>query len=158
MDKRTIDDAKKKIEKYIAEYNGMIKLWQGVKRERKKDGGDFALLTKSFPAARIVREVYGTTKVKVFGYTAGFGTSWIEDTAYIYGDDVNADAIEKAIAERIELLRGYVEKYEKGLSAIDAACYALSAHVDAINAILTAARETETHFLLRDIVKNNLKF
>lgn len=157
MDKRTIDDAKKKIEKYIAEYNGMIKLWQGVKRERKKDGGDFALLTKSFPAARIVREVYGTTKVNVHGFTAGFGT-WVEDTAYIYGDDVNADAIEKAIAERIELLRGYVEKYEKGLSAIDAACYALSAHVDAINAILTAARETETQFILRDIVKNNLKF
>lgn len=157
MYKRTIDNAKFTVEKYIAEYKGMIKLWQGVKRERKKDGGDFALLTKSFPAARIVREVYGTTKVKVSGYTAGFGT-WIEDTAHIYGDDVNADAIEKAIAERIELLRGYVEKYEKGLSAIDAECDALSAHVDAINAILTAARETETHFILRDIVKNNLQF
>ena len=77
-----IESAQKELRKEINRAAAFMQAWQNVKRVSKKDGGDFAIISKNFEGCKFCEKGYGLRSVKekdICVFTSAEGCGYIDD-------------------------------------------------------------------------------
>lgn len=157
-----------KMERYKKEYEAKITAWEGVERLTKKDGSDFAILSKNYSGASVTPVSYSIREdlnLSVSGYYNGI---YISDDIELYpcvknykkpvSEDriirrsflepyfkMNIEESFEAIQERIELYRGYIEELEKNIADAEKVFIDFTSAIDgALSELKTAAGNNST--------------
>lgn len=132
-DYATRDDVKKELQNRIAHTENVLAAWKAVKRERKKDGGDFANVNKNFSGCDLFCD-FSSYKLRArIPYTREYGS---EDIIYLQDDErknPTPDGIEAAIAN-------YITKQEENLTNERAALAEFDAIADRIEPAILELR------------------
>ena len=83
------EDAKKRMQRSVNFYQIRIEAWENVERVTKKDGSDFAILSKNFKNCEFLTE-YGSNKIRVHFHTNENG--YEHDDIYLDGDGYGRQA------------------------------------------------------------------
>ena len=154
-----IEDAKKKIERRIAYYQERIDAWKKVERIRKKDGGDFAILSKNFTNCKI-EESYSFKELKVYykSNLEGYTNDWINISGNQYQEEADTpEKIEKRIAETIERYEGYKTRSEKALATIESTLKAIEPELEKLKSVIKEGEtETDTQYIIGAYIKSYL--
>ena len=155
-----VEDIKNRINEGIDFYTARINAWESVERVHKKDGGDFANLSRNFTGVRFVREysetyLYVYFRTKSEGYTYDFIT--LGDSPYSKRPALDtADAIEKAISE---LIAKYKDLLARDVKQAEIAEEVATTFIDAVNSALATVKEkagdnTTLYYACRDYMKS----
>lgn len=80
MEVKTLEGIKSEFQKRIAEHEALASAWEKVERLRKKDGTDFAVLSKNFSNCTVAQDcirLVPNSKIKVSAPTEQVG--WVRD-------------------------------------------------------------------------------
>lgn len=142
------EDIKKRLEGYLEDYKLQLSLWEKVELVKKKDGSNFAYLTKSFNNATYGNADWSTNnlvypKITVYGRSDKTGYRNYDLDCYLYLDDMkkagdsrytgqaltngcvravyhlNADEIYQMIQDYIVHLKRTIARYEDQLKALE---------------------------------------
>lgn len=156
----TIEDAKKALEKRLSYYTARVEAWEKVERVRKKDGGDFATLSKNFTNCKFITK-YGTDEIDVYFYSPfeGHNWDWLTISGNAYGTEPadTADKIAERIAERIALYNGYIETTKQGLETIGEQLEAIAPELEALKKAIKEAEKTDCKFVMQGYIKEYLR-
>ena len=155
-----VEDIKNRINEGIDFYTARINAWESVERAHKKNGGDFADLSRNFTGAKFVREysetyLYVYFRTKSEGYTYDFIT--LGDSPYSKRPALDtADAIEKAITE---LITKYKERLACDIRQAEIAEEVATPFINAVNSALATVKEkagddTTLYYACRDYMKS----
>lgn len=163
MEKRiyTKQDATEKMKNSVNYYAVRIAAWKNVQRVTKKDGGNFAVLSKNFVNAQFLTE-YHINKIQVHfmdengrycsDYISLDGNAYTKEPAATTPELVQ-DRINKIINNYIE----WMEKDQKGLDQIENQIDQITPELEKIKNIIDKAKEeTNTHYTLQNYIKNYL--
>lgn len=132
--KQIRDTAVEEIKNRIIFYRTTIELWAKVTRVRKKDGGDFSSLARSFPAADVNPEG-GIISVRS-SIPHGYSVEYIEDKITLGPQIAGADEIEPLIADRISEYKARLASYEAALKNIDSLLDSVASALQALSAAI----------------------
>lgn len=79
MDLKPLEDWQKELKRRADEARDRAEIWQRVKRNYKKDGKPFAILSKNFDGVKVIEE-YGALKLEIYGRTEK--NIFVSDTLY----------------------------------------------------------------------------
>ena len=132
-DYATRDDVKKELQNRITHTENVLAAWKAVRRERKKDGGNFQNINKNFSGCNVFCE-YSSHKIKTrIPYTRDYGS---EDIIYLQDAERTTptpDGIAAAIAK-------YIAKQEENLTNERAALAKFDAIADRIEPAILELR------------------
>lgn len=144
MKYNTIDNIRTDYLNTIDRYECMLKAWEKVTFNYKKDGGHFASLQKNFNHASVYTASYATDpnekRIAVYFHTnrTGYDSDelWIAESAGNFQYRVfTVDEIIAAIERRKKQIAGYIEEYRYALDNIHELRHlaeVIQSHVDAI--------------------------
>lgn len=138
------EDIQKRLSSYLEDNSLQLELWEKVQLLKKKDGSNFAIMSKSFNNATFTGG-NGMThpKITVYGYSVHGGYRSYDLDCYLYLDDMkknndprytgqpltynclratyclNADEIFQRIQDHIVSLKARIKCYEDQLAALD---------------------------------------
>ena len=161
--RKDLNDIKKEFEKCIEKHEAQRDAWKNVKRVTKKDGGDFATLSKNFENAKIESTGYSLREEKrIKVYTRTKKGDYVDDyftiSPLVKNVDfevapervikqsmlcdyfhMNPDEIEKEIEKRVALHEEIIKDYESNIERLEKYY------------ILIMARMSEIHEILKEI-------
>lgn len=115
MDLKPLEDWQKELKRRADEARNRAEIWQRVKRNYKKDGKPFAILSKNFDGVKVIEE-YGALKLEIYGRTEK--NIFVSDT--LYNSErfplKNIDDIIPSIKKYIEYLTESAKEYENILN------------------------------------------
>lgn len=171
MDKiRRFEDVTAKISNSISYHEALLIAWQDVKRVSKKNGENFAILSKNFEGCEIKTPYYSSSfsDKKVFVYTRN-GSEYIDDyfdavklevvdgrKMYV---ELTADEIADHIADRIRTHSDYIAGLKRQLETANTYFTAVKEHTEALKNILKDERgengvNSSLYFALVDYIEN----
>ena len=154
-----VDDAKERLTRRLDYYTARIEAWEKVARVSKKDGGDFAIISKNFTNCTFKTE-YSSNYVVVHFKSKfeGYTSDEINISGNAYGVEAcdTADKIEKRIADKIEIYKGYIKATQKGLETIGEQMEAIKPELDALKQAIAKANETDCKYILGSYIKEYL--
>lgn len=156
----TIEDAKQRLEKRLSYYTARVEAWEKVERVSKKDGGDFAIISKNFANCTFKTEYSSNYIVVNFkSKFEGYASDEVNISGNAYGVEAcdTADKIEKKIAETIEKYKGYVKTTEKGLETIAEQLEAIAPELEALKKAIKEAEKTDCNFVMQSYIKEYLR-
>ena len=155
-----LQDAKNKLQNSVDYYAVRIAAWQSVKRLTKKDGGNFAILSKNFDGARFV-SCYGSPYLRVsFKDERGaynYDDICLNENVYLHfpaADD--PDKVAARIDYTISKYQENREKALKGLETIDGQIKSITPLLDSLKTAIKAAEAVGNNYILRDYIKTYL--
>jgi prefoldin subunit 5 len=156
---RNVEDARERLTKRLDYYTSRLEAWEKVARVCKKDGKDFAILSKNFENCTFKTE-YNSNYVVVYLHTnsEGYTRDEINISGNAYGVEAcdTADKIEKRIAERIALYKGYINSTKKGLETIGEQMEAIAPELETLKNAIAKAQETDCNYILGSYIKEYL--
>lgn len=154
------EDAKKRMQRSVNFYQIRIEAWENVERVTKKDGSDFAILSKNFKNCEFLTE-YGSNKIRVHFHTNENG--YEHDDIYLDGDGygrqaaTTPEAVQDRITKILENYKTWLAKDQKGLETIEQQIDDITPELETLKTFLKAAEnETNTHYTLKSYIKNFL--
>jgi hypothetical protein len=157
-DIRTHEDARARMQDGIDYYNERITAWGQVHRLRKKDGGDFAVLSKNFDNCRFYHE-YGCNKLSVTFKSKkhGYETDYIYLDSGYYGDRADTpDKIEEVIATTIARYTEWRDVDARGLAKIDEVLTGIDEKLAELRRTIEDGRKDGIHYAVQYYIKNKL--
>ena len=156
--KKIRDTASEKIKNRIIFYRATIELWAKVTRERKKDGGDFSSLARSFPAAEVDTDAgYIAVRTSV---PHGYSVEYISDKIDIRRSDgqriAPAEETEKLIASRIADYKERLAGYEAALRDIGPLSDNVASKMQALSAAIN--KNKTVNWVFSEEVKECVKW
>ena len=153
MDNYKLNDIIEKLNKSKNDYILKIELWKKVERVTKKDGTEFAVLSKNFKNARIVPatvSIRPAYEIQVNDFVSGrYISDYFDITPIVryYAGDVaperiikesflepyfnmNVEEIEKEIKRRIDKYTEYVKDYERQITEAERVFSKFSAAIE----------------------------
>lgn len=155
-----VTEAQRRLEERLNYYTARIEAWEKVERIHKKDGEDFAILSKNFTNCKLI-EKYHNQELTVYFRTdkEGYTTDYINLGGNVYTHEEpadTADKIEKRIADKIAIYNGYIETTKRGLETIDEQIKAISPELETLKKAIAEADKTDCKYILMSYIKESL--
>ena len=156
----TVQEAVQKMQKSADYYRVRIEAWEKVKRVYKKDGGDFANLARNFEGAKF-EPWLGDQVIKVYfrDECGAYESDYINLKGNAYKNEPDADtadAVQEKITKHIANYKKWLEINTKGAEQIAGQIEEMAEALETLKNIIEKGRETNTHYTLRNYIKNDL--
>ena len=160
----------------LAEEKACLSAWENVSVLRKKDGSEYANLSKALDGAKLIKDGIVADAnhpyIRVY-YKSGSKCLYDEFWGFWYLDELpkddprrsayvpqfvrqttpmTAEEVREAIKRRIDIKRGVVEEREKDISAAEAAYMTFRETMHKAEQELKAAGSTHLFYTIRDAV------
>lgn len=161
MDKiRTIEEAKTRLNERLNFYTARIEAWEKVERIHKKDGEDFAILSKSFTNCTFKTE-YHSNYLYVYFRTdkEGYTHDFINLGGNVYTNEEpadTADRVQARIKDSIAKYEKYAETTKKGLETIEGIMQAITPTLDTLKEAIKEAGAVDCNYILGSYIKEYL--
>ena len=149
------------IKNRIEYYQVRIEAWESVERLRKKDGSDFAILSKNFKNATLLNE-YGSNKIRVYFHTDknGYESDDIYLNANVYiGLEAakTPDDIESRIKYQIDQYKHWLIRANKALETIENTLAGITPILDQLSDVIDQGKkDTDTNYIIQQYIKDYL--
>ena len=161
----TIEDAKARMQESVNFYKYRIEAWEKVQRLHKKNGEDFAILSKNFENCRFYKEwshdvlaVYFRCPMPNGGTKCESDTIWLDGNEYAGREPADtADKVEERIAQTVKQYRENLEKDERGLAEIVHTLEALAPILQTIHEVVEKGKENGTNYVIREYLEHNVR-
>lgn len=153
-----IEKIRKDFEEQISRHSALIEAWKAVERQTKKDGSDFAILSKNFKNARLKASVLYGNDLEVFCRVPSSYKYETESISTVHtvekGEDttgrqlitgkwlkpyyvLSVDEIFREIEKKIAWHEGIISEYNEALNKLDET---FTKFVDSVNSAINTTR------------------